>query len=75
MSHLGKKKRKWKKLKFILSDLSPDALSNLHPLSQKAAVPIKSGQYSHTQSFLLLYLNSNARKDFREYLSTPASSF
>lgn len=71
----GKKKRKWKKLKFILSDLSPDALSNLHPLSQKAAVPIKSGQYSHTQSFLLLYLNSNARKDFREYLSTPASSF
>lgn len=67
----GKKKRK--KLKFILSDLSPDVLSNLHPLSQKASVPIKPGQKS--QSFLLLYLNSNARKDFREYLSTPGSSF
>ena len=68
-------KKKWKKLKFILSDLSPDVLSNLHPLSLKAAVPIGPGQQSHTQSSLLLYLNSNARKDFREYLSTPESSF
>lgn len=66
-----------KKLKCILNDPSPDVLPHVHPLSQVASVPTKSGrwQYPYIQSLLPPHPNSKARKDFRHHFSTLGPSF